>query len=136
MSEWLSPWIGVDLDKTLAEYTTWQGAGHIGEPVYAMAERVRQWLNEGKDVRIFTARVSNPLKEPERAAEILEFNLALHEWTLKHFRKSLPATCEKDMGCVEIYDDRARQVLPNTGTVVEPFLLSVEDIYKAANERP
>ena len=50
-------WIGVDLDGTLAEYLGWQGMGHIGEPIAPMVERVKAWLAEGKDVRIFTARV-------------------------------------------------------------------------------
>src|SRR5207344_2652938 len=50
-------WIGVDLDGTLAYYDQWRGPEHIGEPVPAMLERVQRWLAEGKDVRIFTARV-------------------------------------------------------------------------------
>jgi hypothetical protein len=50
-------WIGVDLDGTLAYYDHWRGAEHIGEPIPAMLERVKRWLADGKDVRIFTARV-------------------------------------------------------------------------------
>ena len=51
-------WIGVDLDGTLAYYDQWRGALHIGEPIPLMLERVKRWLDEGKDVRIFTARVN------------------------------------------------------------------------------
>ena len=51
-------WIGVDLDGTLAYYDQWRGALHIGEPIPVMLERVKRWLDEGKDVRIFTARVN------------------------------------------------------------------------------
>lgn len=40
-------WIGVDLDGTLAHYDGWKGADHIGEPIPAMVERVKQWLSEG-----------------------------------------------------------------------------------------
>ena len=50
-------WIGVDLDGTLAEYNGWQGPANIGAPIPAMVERVKAWLEEGRDVRIFTARV-------------------------------------------------------------------------------
>jgi len=51
-------WIGVDLDGTLAYYDEWRGLYHIGEPIPAMVDRVKRWLAEGRDVRIFTARVS------------------------------------------------------------------------------
>ena len=34
-------WIGVDLDGTLAMYDQWAGAGHIGEPIPLMVERVK-----------------------------------------------------------------------------------------------
>lgn len=30
-----------------------------GDPIPAMLERVKQWIAEGRDVRIFTARASN-----------------------------------------------------------------------------
>ena len=52
-------WIGVDLDGTLAEYAGWVSEEHIGHPVPMMLERVKAWLAEGKDVRIFTARVDD-----------------------------------------------------------------------------
>lgn len=41
-------WIGVDLDGTLAYYDGWIGAGHIGEPVPAMLERVKQLAGSGR----------------------------------------------------------------------------------------
>src|SRR5690349_18780615 len=54
----MSGWIGVDLDGTLAEYHGWKGVEHIGPPIPEMVARVKQWLAEGRDVRIFTARCS------------------------------------------------------------------------------
>ena len=48
-------WIGVDLDGTLAQYGGWKGPDTIGDPVPMMKERVMKWLNEGAEVRIFTA---------------------------------------------------------------------------------
>jgi hypothetical protein len=52
----VSAWIGVDLDGTLAMYNGWVDETHIGEPVPAMALRVRAWLAKGHTVKIFTAR--------------------------------------------------------------------------------
>lgn len=53
----MSGWIGVDLDGTLAMYDGFKGPEHIGDPVPKMLERVKKWLAEGREVRIFTARV-------------------------------------------------------------------------------
>lgn len=110
-------WIGVDLDGTLAKYDGWKGAGHIGEPVPAMLERVKQWLREGKEVRIFTARVWHD-NSPSRVIEALQATHAILEWTLKHVGQPLPVTCTKDFGMVELWDDRAVQVEKNTGYVL------------------
>lgn len=57
-------WIGVDLDGTLAEYGSRNGANDIGNPVPKMLARVKKWLSEGKDVRIFTARACIPEQIP------------------------------------------------------------------------
>jgi len=45
----MNPWIGVDLDGTLAVYDGWRGPEHIGPPVPAMVERVKRW--NGKAAR-------------------------------------------------------------------------------------
>lgn len=113
-------WIGVDLDGTLARYDGWQGEQHIGDPVPAMADRVRQWLAEGRDVRIFTARVAGDAHwiGPVGIAEPMGKSAArkyIIDWCYKHFGRALPITCTKDRGMVEIWDDRAVQVVPNTG---------------------
>ena len=41
-------WIGVDLDATFAVYNGWQGELHIGAPIPAMVERVKQGLADGR----------------------------------------------------------------------------------------
>jgi hypothetical protein len=51
-------WIGVDLDGTLAQYGKWAGIYYIGKPIPLMMARVKKWLAQGKDIRIFTARVA------------------------------------------------------------------------------
>lgn len=35
-------WIGVDLDGTLAHYDRWRGIDHVGDPVPAMMNRVKE----------------------------------------------------------------------------------------------
>ncbi len=107
-------WIGVDLDGTLAHYDGWQGVEHIGEPVPAMLERVLGWIEEGRDVRIFTARVADPL-ERETAGLVVE------AWCLEHLGRILPVTHSKDMEMVELWDDRAVGVEKNIG---QPSALS------------
>lgn len=110
-----SGWIGVDLDGTLAQYDTWQGASHIGEPVPAMLERVKRWLAAGIEVRVFTARVAIPESGVVRAIE---------DWCLVHLGRALPVTCMKDYGMVELWDDRAVQVEKNTGRRIEDLSLA------------
>lgn len=106
-------WIGVDLDGTLAFYDHWRGPDHIGEPIPAMLGRVQQWLSECKQVKIFTARASDPAQIPPVKA-----------WLCKHGLGDLDVTNVKDFQMVELWDDRCVQVFPNTGMpimqVVEP----------------
>ena len=103
----MSGWIGVDLDGTLAEYHGWQGAQHIGPPIPAMVDRVKDWLERGIEVRIFTARVSeDPLGIVVSTIE---------RWCHEHIGRTLPVTNVKDYGMAELWDDRAITVEQNTG---------------------
>jgi hypothetical protein len=104
----MKPWIGVDLDGTLAYYTGWKGADHIGEPIPLMLARVKQWLSCGNSVKIFTARAATPTQIPPVKA-----------WLEKHGLGHLEITCQKDMGMKMLYDDRCRQVESNTGRIIE-----------------
>ena len=102
-------WIGVDLDGTLAFYNGWND-GLIGAPIPAMVERVKAWLAAGKTVKVFTARISG-LSPTE-----LDFEWRkIRQWCRDHIGVSLPITCEKDRSMIELWDDRAVQVIPNTG---------------------
>jgi hypothetical protein len=104
----------VDLDSTLARYTEFISPSHIGAPVPAMVRRVKQWLKNGEEVVIFTARVSSQHSESERE----EAQKAIEQWTLKYIGQKLPVTAEKTPDIVDYYDDRAKQVEKNTGRVI------------------
>lgn len=107
-------WIGVDLDGTLAHYDGWKGHEHIGEPIPLMQERVKRWLEEGRDVRIFTARVSHD-SSPARMIQAQDALLHITAWCLRHLGTKLPITCTKDYAMIELWDDRAVQVQANAG---------------------
>lgn len=125
-------WIGVDLDGTLAYYDHWRGIEHIGEPILPMLERVRRWVwDEGKDVRIFTARVDggevaiaagDSNGEAHRNVDAVRGHI--EAWCFNHIGKILPVTCKKDYGMIELWDDRAIQVIPNTGRTIADELES------------
>lgn len=102
-------WIGVDLDGTLAFYDGWKGPEHIGLPIPLMERRVDGWLTEGKDVRILTARVTPDKPDAIRCREAIE------KWLQLHFDRVLPITHAKDPAMLELWDDRAVQVVPNSG---------------------
>ncbi len=115
-------WIGVDLDGTLAEYHEEALATYIGEPVPLMLARVKKWLAEGRDVRIFTARVDggevaismgNPAGEEYR--DVDKVRDEIRAWCRIHLGQDLPITNQKDYGMVELWDDRCVQVITNTG---------------------
>lgn len=120
----MSGWIAVDLDGTLAEYHGWPADGSIGRPIPAMVERVKGWLAEGREVRIFTARIW-PLGvlgavTAAHVTRLLQTSqlVAIERWCLVHLGRVLTVTCIKDPGMIELWDDRAVQVIPNTGQPV------------------
>lgn len=108
-------WIGVDLDGTLALYERWRGAEHVGEPIQPMVARVKRWLADGVyDVKIFTARVSHN-GSPRQIEEAEAARAAITQWCKTHIGEELAVTNVKDFAMVELWDDRAVQVEPNTG---------------------
>lgn len=108
-----NPWIGVDLDGTLAKYDGWFGPQHVGEPVIPMLNRVKAWLKQGYDVKIVTARVS--MRDP---VELKESRDAIEKWCLEHVGKVLEVTNEKDFNMIQMWDDRAVSVRKNHGMAV------------------
>lgn len=119
-------WIGVDLDGTLAFYEGFVSIHHIGAPIVPMLERVKDWLAKGEDVRIFTARAC-PVDPKEGYGTNLEAIKAIEAWCLEHVGRVLPVTYMKDFKMVQLWDDRAVQVVPNKGVpYVHPDLVPQE----------
>lgn len=112
-------WIGVDLDGTLAHYTEWKGSKHVGPPIPAMVERVKRWIAEGHEVRIFTARIAESNPRVAAAGQCAITN-AIHEWCDEHIGMRLKVTNIKDFAMIELWDDRAVAVEPNTGVMLNP----------------
>jgi hypothetical protein len=107
-------WIGVDLDGTLATHY-WPQSGpfeptRIGQPITPMVNRIKAWLANGIEVRIVTARVSQPSHADHGA--VCE---AIHDWCKEVFGQKLPLTAHKDFAMVELWDDRAVRVMTDTG---------------------
>lgn len=97
-------WIGFDLDGTLALYDRWRGVTHIGDPIPNMIAKVKQYLADGYEVRIFTARAIEPESVPY-----------INQWCEQHIGQALRVTCQKDYDMLYCYDDRSVAVEFNTG---------------------
>ena len=97
----------VDLDGTLAKYSGWKSPTEIGKPVPKMIDRVKKWLREGQRVKIFTARANEKETIP-----------VIKKWLVKYGLPALPVTNIKSHDMIEFWDDRAKQVVPNTGKLV------------------
>lgn len=120
-------WVGVDLDQTLAHYTEWVDSEHIGEPIPLMVERVKMLHEMGFNVRLLSARASSN-GSITRDLEAAKFRVAAHAWTLNALGFALPVTSEKDFAMIELWDDRAVQVVPNTGIPVNGAISRIFDL--------
>lgn len=101
------PWIGVDLDGTLARDLGGRRYGDIGSPIEPMLSRVKKWIAEGRTVKIFTARASSPKQV-----------MAVKEWLASCGLPDLEVTNVKDHHMIELWDDRCVQVMTNQGEPV------------------
>jgi hypothetical protein len=111
-----SPWIGVDLDGTLARDLGSKRGDEIGSPIEPMLARVQKWIAEGRTVKIFTARASSPRQVA-----------AIKEWLASCGLPELEVTNVKDHRMIELWDDRCVQVTTNLG---EPISTKVKLRYQ------
>lgn len=104
-------WKGVDFDGTLAVHSaaTMRDIYDIGEPIWSMIDRVKEWIKEGWTVKIFTARAYFGPSAILGVQDWLEDVAGLPR---------LEVTNCKDGSLCEIYDDRAVQVEANTGRLL------------------
>lgn len=99
-------WIAVDFDGTLAHYEHGQYPD-LGKPLQPMLARVRLWVENGQEVRIFTARTSQYDKD------------RIQDWLEHYGLPRLDVTNCKDFDMIEIYDDRAHRIEKNTGRLMD-----------------
>ena len=118
------PWVGFDLDGTLATYDHWRGIQHIGEPVKPMCDLIKKMHNEGKAVKIVTARVA-PKDGDGKEAAVARALIA--KWCRENLGFVPPITHEKDSLMETLYDDRVKAVEQNTGKVLNMAKFKVGD---------
>lgn len=109
--------IAIDFDGTLAISGTKIWDGPLGEPIPGMINRVKQWIDHGYEFRIFTARVAPYDKDGTKQSEdgLKEIRDKIGEWCEKHIGKRFEVVCCKDHNTLEIWDDKAKQVIRDTG---------------------
>ena len=125
-------WYGFDLDGTLAVYDKWKGIDHIGEPVKPMVDLIKKMHDEGKVVKILTARIAPHKLEDGTVGESYitvpdgeggvtrtYAHQFINDWC--HFNLGFipEIVYQKDHLMLELYDDRVKQVVPNEGFLVE-----------------
>lgn len=147
-------WYGFDLDGTLAKYDGWKGIDHIGEPVKPMVDLIKRMHDEGKAVKIVTARVAprkledgtiglesamissedmrqfynskddNPFENGSVTHVRLNAKEVVAYWCSKNLGFIPEIVYQKDHLMLELYDDRVKQVVPNEGWLVEDIAKS------------
>ena len=106
------------MDGTLAHYDKWRGVDHVGAPIKPMVDRVKAWLANGVDVKIFTARMHGH-GMPDLSGGTIDALSPIEKWCETHIGRKLPVTNVKDFAMIELWDDRAIQVRTNTGEPVQ-----------------
>jgi hypothetical protein len=53
--------------------------------------------------------------------------ILIGHWCQKHIGQRLEVTCTKDYGMIELWDDRAVQVVANTGITVSEYIKAVQN---------
>lgn len=133
-------WVGVDLDGTMFTYDKWVGWNVFGEPIRPMIERIKAWGRAGVESRIVTARVSTPIAFASGGVPLYSDHrtsrcrvtgesfsdammvVAIQDHCFKHMSIMPRVQCFKDVNMIELWDDRAIQVIANTGrTLAEEY---------------
>lgn len=128
-------WIGFDLDGTLAMYDGWKGIDHIGAPIGPMVSLIKKYRAQGRRVKILTARIApHRLEDGTIGEAYITVPKGDGGATRQYARQYINDWCHFNLGFVpeivyakdqlmlELYDDRVKQVEPNTGIVIEDEL--------------
>ena len=94
----------IDFDKTLAHHETDWEVKRLGKPIPEMLNRVKGLIRRGENVKIFTARAINSVSKNQ-----------VKDWLVKYGLPRLEVTNVKGQDIIEIWDDRAKAVMPNKG---------------------
>lgn len=115
----------VDLDGTLAYFERWGEVNEIGEPT-SIKYWIKFWLSKNIEVVIFTARAYKK--------EAIPF---IKKWLLLNgLPPDLRITNVKGLDCDLIFDNNAREVINNTGLIVDrtgQFNVEVLEKWKKEN---
>ena len=118
--------LACDLDGTLALKQHPFNPYTVGEPVPTMLQRVKDEIAKGRRVVLFTARAAS--QDPG-------MHRTIREWLTKHGLDGMKITNQKTPDITELLDDRAKQVVPDTGKIVgEKSALDIRQVVKRATE--
>lgn len=110
-------WYGFDLDGTIADNTHHgSGMGIIGRPIRPMVDMMKRLNRQNKRVKIVTARLNDVGLGIESQNRLKEH---IWQWCDEHLGFRPEITDQKDGSMECLYDDRARQVVRNTGIDME-----------------
>lgn len=146
-------WIGFDLDGTLAKYYGWKGIDNIGAPIKPMIDLMKRMRDEGKVVKIMTARIAPrlcgethatgckcghceedaanpPVMQEQYLVELGNDGMTvkrrasdyIRDWCADNLGFIPEIVYQKDHLMLYLYDDRVKQVEPNTGLIIEDEL--------------
>ena len=110
-----SRWIGVDFDGTLAySIKNRKSPYSLGKPIFTMVNRVKDWISKGYTVKILTARM-NKISSTGKPRNLDIMKSKLEAWCLKYIGTKLECTSSKDGFMEVLWDDRAVNIIEDTG---------------------
>ena len=109
----------VDFDGTLAFFSGWKGPGHLGQPIPLMVKRVQNFLADGDQVVVFTARMN--VNGDYGVQDFDKIRKDIEDWCMRHVGQKLEVSNAKGPADT-IYDDKAFRIVRNTGLTTEEFV--------------